>query len=263
MHLLVHHLEVLSVCAVFAIPAWLPQNRYTGPIGTDLDDLCKCNTVVYNLISTCDVCQGEPWIPYSTWSFDCTTNANPGTFPVPVPAGTRVPRWAHIDSSISDNWNASASQLVGDSPEVTGTVSIVKTRVSESTSASGTSSLSTSISTLTQTPTPTPTSHSGSNAGVIAGGVVGGIVGAALIAGIVLWFAICRKPAHPAPYLGFQGGQMVQPLSHPLAEGAPKFHDPSDPTTYPSKVYLPLTNQRLGSTGHLQLSNCSYSGLQV
>ncbi|KAH9035488.1 hypothetical protein EDB85DRAFT_1943640 [Lactarius pseudohatsudake] len=234
-----------AVCnnGVFAIPALLPQHYYTGPSGADIDDLCKCNTVVYNLISACDVCQGEPWIPYSTWSLNCTTNANPGTFPNPVPAGTRVPKWAYIDSSISDNWNASAARLVGDSPEVTGTVSIVKTRVSQSTltpSASGTGSFS--------------------NAGVIAGGVVGGIVGAALIA-VVLWFAIRRKPAHSAPYLGFQGGQMVRPLSHPLTEGAPKFYDPSDPTTYPNKVYLPLTNQRLSSTGHLQLSDSSYSGL--
>src|SRR6266702_215672 len=54
---------ILSACAVFAIPALLPQHSYTGPSGVDNGDICKCNTVVYNLISACDACQGESWIP--------------------------------------------------------------------------------------------------------------------------------------------------------------------------------------------------------
>ncbi len=54
---------ILSACAVFAMTALLPQHSYTGPSGVDNGDLCKCNTVVYNLISACDACQGESWIP--------------------------------------------------------------------------------------------------------------------------------------------------------------------------------------------------------
>ncbi|KAI0249314.1 hypothetical protein BJV78DRAFT_1228690 [Lactifluus subvellereus] len=27
-------------------------------------DLCKCNTVVYSLLSACDACQQKPWIMY-------------------------------------------------------------------------------------------------------------------------------------------------------------------------------------------------------
>ena len=46
----------------FSIPALPPQNHYTGPSGSDDDDLCKCNTVVYNLMSACDACQGSSWI---------------------------------------------------------------------------------------------------------------------------------------------------------------------------------------------------------
>jgi hypothetical protein len=52
----------LSAHAAFTIPALLPQHSYTGPNGQDDNDLCKCNTVFYNLISACDACQGEPWI---------------------------------------------------------------------------------------------------------------------------------------------------------------------------------------------------------
>jgi hypothetical protein len=48
--------------AAFSIPALLPQNSYTGPNGIDNNDPCKCNTVVYNLISACDACQGASWI---------------------------------------------------------------------------------------------------------------------------------------------------------------------------------------------------------
>ncbi|KAH9071170.1 hypothetical protein EDB83DRAFT_320058 [Lactarius deliciosus] len=212
----------------FSVPTLPSQQSYNGPTEIDKGDICKCNTVVYNLISACDACQGEPWLPYSTWSFNCTTKAAAGTFPNPVPAGTRVPKWAYIDSSIGDNWNISTAQLAGDSPEVTGTASIVPT--STSTAARSTS-----------------TSHHSSNAGAIAGGVVGGVIGAALIAGVVVWFAIRRRRARSSPSMDFQDGEKDQPPLHP-----PKLYDPSDPTTFPSKEYLPVSNQHLGSTSHRQ-----------
>ncbi|KAH9035486.1 hypothetical protein EDB85DRAFT_2143654 [Lactarius pseudohatsudake] len=180
----------------------------------------------------------------------------PGTFPNPVPAGTRVPKWAYINSPTGDSWNISAAQLAGDSPEVTGTVSIVPTRFSQST-LTPTSSVSRSGSLSTSSPTP----HRRSNTGAIVGGVVGGIVGAALIAGIWSWFAIRRRHARSAPYLDFQGGKKEQLPPYPLAKGAPKVYDPSDPTAYPSKVYLPMSNQRFGSANHLQPNNCGYRGL--
>ncbi|KAH9161337.1 hypothetical protein EDB89DRAFT_2031047 [Lactarius sanguifluus] len=107
-----------AVCnnGVFSIPALLPQHYYTGPAGVDNGDLCKCNTVVYNLISACDACQGASWIPYSTWSFNCTTHPCSTfhlSFPEPVPAGTRVPKWAYIDSTVGDNWSIAAAQAAG------------------------------------------------------------------------------------------------------------------------------------------------------
>lgn len=47
---------------VFSIPNLEPGNSYTGPTGTgDDNDLCKCNTVVYSLMSACDACQGAKW----------------------------------------------------------------------------------------------------------------------------------------------------------------------------------------------------------
>ncbi|KAH9066327.1 hypothetical protein EDB87DRAFT_708196 [Lactarius vividus] len=227
----------------FSVPTLSPQHSYAGPTEDDKGDICKCNTVVYNLISACDACQGESWIPYTTWSLNCTTKVTAGTFPNPVPAITRVPKWAYIDSSIGDNWNISAARLAEDST----------------------------------------TSHHSSNAGAIAGGVVGGVIGAALIVGVVVWFAIRRRRAHSSPSMDSQGGEKEQP-SRPLAEGVPKLYvglsfgpttikwvttdlvvcipqDPADPSTYPSKEYLPGANRPLGSTGYLQPSDGGYSGL--
>ncbi|KAH8995357.1 hypothetical protein EDB92DRAFT_197950 [Lactarius akahatsu] len=223
---------------VFSFPTLPPGRSYSGPTDIDKGDICKCNTVVYNLISACDACQGESWIPYSTWSFNCTTKATPGTFPEPVPAGTRVPKWAYINSSIGDNWNISAAQLLGDS---------------------------------------TSTSHHSSKAGAIAGGVVGGVVGAALIAGVVVWFRLSPSACSLCPIYGSprrRGGTATTPPTKTLRQClfsllyyfcpnnyktrvtadlvmcAPQ--DPSDPTTFPSKEYLPVNNQVIGPTSHRQ-----------
>lgn len=48
--------------AEFSIPALLPDNHYTGPTVANTDNLCKCNTVVYSLVSACGGCQGGEWI---------------------------------------------------------------------------------------------------------------------------------------------------------------------------------------------------------
>ncbi|KAH9066330.1 hypothetical protein EDB87DRAFT_1679074 [Lactarius vividus] len=256
-----------AVCnnGAFIIPKLQTGNFYTGPGGADNGDLCKCNTVVYNLISACGACQGGSSIPYSTWTTNCTTKALATTFPEPVPAGTRVPKWAYIDATISDIWNASAAQLVGDDPEVTGTSTIVpistnrgpQSTLTPTTSGSG--------------PSSTSTSHSSSNAGAIAGGVVGGIVGVALVAGVAAWFFIRRRRARSAPsttYMTGQGGDMGQPVPYPLTIETPRLYDPSDPTTYPRPPSSPTihttnqSNQYLHSpTSDLQPNRHTYSGL--
>ncbi|KAF8261140.1 hypothetical protein EI94DRAFT_1746680 [Lactarius quietus] len=232
------------------LPAGQSYNAPTNDVGGN--DVCKCNTVVYNLISACDACQGETWTPYTLWTLNCSTVATPQTFPNPVPIGTRVPKWAYIDSSIGNNWNISLARSVGDSPEVTGSVFIVPTSTTGSTLApSGVSS------------SPTSTSHSSSNSGAVAGGVVG----AALIAGAAAWLVIRRRRAgRAAPSSAHMSGQvgeiteMGQQVPYPLNQ---RLYDPSDPRTYPSKMYLPMNEQRPGgSTSSQQHSNDgAYVGL--
>ncbi|KAN0140943.1 hypothetical protein V8E53_001387 [Lactarius tabidus] len=259
-----------AVCnnGAFSIPALLPQNSYTGPSGIDDNDPCKCNTVVYNLISACDACQGASWILYSEWSFNCTDSAKaaPGTFPEPVPDGTRIPKWAYIDTSIGDSWNLTAAEAIGDTPEVTGTASIVPSssiRVFQSTLTPSKTASGSSIT--------TSASHSSSsNAGAIAGGVVGGLIGAAAVAAAIAFFAIRRRRARSAPsteYMSGGGSEMGQPVPYPLTGDTPRLYDPSDPTTYPHPPSSPTirttnqSNQYHSPTSELHPNRQAYSGL--
>ncbi|KAI9508317.1 hypothetical protein F5148DRAFT_930723 [Russula earlei] len=258
--LIVAYLAAVCSNGAFSVPALLPQHSYTGPSGQDDDDLCKCNTVAYSLISACDACQQESWITYTTWRINCTSVATPGTFPKPIPEGTRVPSWAYIDPG--DDWNVTAAQLVGDAPEVTGSVAIVPTSTpgSQSTITPQTSPSSASTS----------SSKSNSNAGAIAGGVVGGVVGAALIAGIVAWFALRRRGTRSVPstaYIDSLGGGMEQTVvPFPLTIETPRLYDPSDPSTYPTQAPSPTiyttnySNQYTSSASDLP-SRQAYSGL--
>lgn len=178
------------------------------------------------------------------------------SFPGPIPDGTRVPRWAYIDTSVgtfplpfafspqkyrravrlqADTWDISAAEGTGgaigapcawythtylsclDSPEVTGTSLIVPTSTNL-------------VSPSTTTPSsssPTSTSQSNSKAGAIAGGVVGGVVGAALIAVVVAWFVVRRRHAGSPPSdKSGQGSEMGQsmPAPHPLGVDTPRLY---------------------------------------
>ena len=89
---------------------------------------------------------------------------------------------------------------VTDSPEVTGSASVVP---------SSTSSSQSIIPSNTSSPS---SSKSSSNTGAIAGGVVGGIIGVALIAGFATWFTIRRSRARSVPsaeHSGDQGSEMA------------------------------------------------------
>ncbi|KAF8503278.1 hypothetical protein F5888DRAFT_1903811 [Russula emetica] len=262
-----------AVCnnGAFSISPLLPQRSYLGPDGPDNGDTCKCNTVAYNLISACDACQGGQWTSYSSWSYNCTSVATPGTFPDAIPAVTRVPYWAYLNPTgvrsscyplflldrfslhpQSGYWNESLAQIVGDSPEVTGSASNVPSSTrGQSTIAPGTSSRVSSSS-----------SKSNSNAGAI----VGGVVGVALIAGLVAWLTIRRRRrrAPSAEYISGQGSDMgASAVSYPMDI------DPSDPSTYPTRPTSTTTHwhpshssqQYLGSSSDLQSNRITYHGL--
>ncbi|KAH9980996.1 hypothetical protein BGW80DRAFT_303466 [Lactifluus volemus] len=247
---------LLAACnnGSFSITALHSGNSYTGPDGPDNSNSCKCNTVVYCLISACDACQGNPWISWPEWSFNCTTKASEGTFPEAIPAGTRVPHWAFQNSIPGGNWNLSMAQDASDSPEITGTASIFP--ISTASPSAGTS-----------------TSTSSKGKLVITGGVVGGIVAASLIGGVVAWFVIRRRRtcSHPSPVVKGDKSREIgesaeprPPLYIPL-----KIYDPSDPSTYPPQTLSSTnhttdhhdSNSSQGSQSNLQPNRIAYSGL--
>ncbi|KAI0275675.1 hypothetical protein BGY98DRAFT_43922 [Russula aff. rugulosa BPL654] len=106
----------------FSIPPLVPGDSYTGPTGTgDETDLCKCNTVVYSLMSACDACQFEDatWFSWKTWSTNCSAVDPPSTYSNTIPNMTAVPAWAFNDVT-KGTWDPVLAYQVGDSPEVAG-----------------------------------------------------------------------------------------------------------------------------------------------
>jgi len=149
---------------------------------------------------------------------------------------------------------------VTDSPEVTGSASIVPTLTK------GSQSTLTPASTPASASSSSSSSKGSSNGGAIAGGVVGGIFGAALIAGLVAWFASRRKRARRTPSEAYMGDQGGMGQAYPLTAETPKLYDPSDPSTYPTAAPSPTihtsnTGQYPGSDFDLQSNRQAYTGL--
>ena len=53
-----------SSLPAFTVPALPVGFQYSGPTAQGGDDLCKCNTVTYSLLSACGGCQEDLWISY-------------------------------------------------------------------------------------------------------------------------------------------------------------------------------------------------------
>lgn len=88
----------LSPFAAFTVDPLPPGYQYAGPYVLDGDDLCKCNTVTYSLLSACGACQEDLWTGYvlimlfytpvyesesvvswSEWAANCTRVLPPST----------------------------------------------------------------------------------------------------------------------------------------------------------------------------------------
>jgi len=203
----------------------LPSGRmYGGPTASQ-SNLCECNTVVYSLVSACAACQGSTWILWSGWSANCTNVSLPSTYPNPIPDGTRVPYWAYLDVVTGDNWDLTAAQSAGDSPEAT---PIAPSTIQPSSTASAAPQSSSSSSS---------TQKKSSHAGQIAGGVVGGIVGATLLIGFILWYRR-RRRQQSSPFAGKEEAVGMPEPDTPMSIG--KYYDPSDPTTFPRPFASPV-----------------------
>jgi len=239
----------------------LPQGwTYQGPSNPDLygDDSCLCNTVTYSLLSACGACQGNDWVTWSEYVYNCTKTLPPSTFPSPVPAGTSVPQWALLDVTFENEWDSNKSLAIGDSPEI-GPGSLIGNPGSVITIPTGTFSTSAIFTGVPSTDPSFFSSSGGSspNMGAIVGGVVAAV---AVIAIAVLGFFYLRRRRTKAPTSAFVDEGASPPhndgaagrkllddstdasLSTPeiQASMAPmRVYNPNDPTTFPGQQGAP------------------------
>ncbi|KAH9038682.1 hypothetical protein EDB83DRAFT_2318490 [Lactarius deliciosus] len=230
---------------------------YLGPPEDQGANLCFCNTVTYNLLSACSVCQGAGLRTWSDYSHNCTKTMDPSTFPNPIPPDTRVPQWALRDVTLVNLWDATTAFNIGGRPLFLYGFRLTE-RLSSDTpeilpgsliGTSSSSSVSPTSSTSSSAPTPTsPVSTSsggGSNAGAIAGGVAGGVVALAAIAGLLFVFRRRQQRAQ-APSAAFLGNEISPPPSASSMSKVPPassyghtqgsrmtLYDPDNPSTYP------------------------------
>jgi len=183
---------------------------------------CRCNTVAYDLISACSVCQGGIASTWSEWTQNCPQNITAiGKYPRTVPAQTALPNWAYWDPTTNGGlFNATAAEFFDPSKSGSG-------------GGGG--------------------GGSKTNVGAIVGGVIGGLIGLAII-GLLAWWIIRRSnakraaaPAAGGPPVG-QVPYTAQPQYDPntgygspppgqfspYADNAPlRPYDPNDPSTFP------------------------------
>ncbi|CEL57767.1 hypothetical protein RSOLAG1IB_02511 [Rhizoctonia solani AG-1 IB] len=236
---------------------------YKAPQGEGAN-ICRCNTVVWNLLQACSLCQGGRTSSWGNWVANCSTNdINVGKYPLNLPPSVAIPSWAYLDFTSPGTFQADQARQAAAATTATESVS-------------GRTQSPTSTSTSTSTPTPT-SNDSNSNAGAIAGGVVGGVLGVVLLV-VLGWFILRKKksarviPQHVKesyPGYGYAGryeqgaGYAVQSYGAgqyapvPTSQGdghgtgtttyeqsyAPsnyKPYDPSDPATFPPPA--PLTS---------------------
>ncbi|KAF9527005.1 hypothetical protein CPB83DRAFT_856970 [Crepidotus variabilis] len=139
--------------------------HYLPPNATEAN-ACRCNTVLYSMISACAVCQGRLFGTWTEWKKNCATIYE-GVFPMlnTLSHDTVIPAWAFQNISQNDNFDARTV----DAPLSTSSTSLPST-----------------TSKMTMPPSPTKAKNS-SNVGAIVGGVVGGVVSLLVILLVLLW----------------------------------------------------------------------------
>ncbi|KAH9019596.1 hypothetical protein EDB83DRAFT_121516 [Lactarius deliciosus] len=242
-----------NVAAYLEATCGTGRSLYRGP-NAGQSNLCECNTVVYSLVSACGACQGSSeWIQWSQWYINCTTVSTDGTYPNSIPAGTRIPRWAYLEVSAADTWNATAAQSAGGKPNMVASKRKFLTNfffpfnffcVKDTPEGTATTVSSTSSTLVPSASTSSsPSSNKGSSStGAIAGGVVGGVVGATVLVGLIIWYTRRRRwraVARPSPFMT-DAPHVAAAFGLPdPGTSMPKYYDPSDPSTFPPSLMSP------------------------
>ncbi|KAH7344111.1 hypothetical protein B0J17DRAFT_202420 [Rhizoctonia solani] len=253
--------SIASSCTTdnsFKVPALEVGGYYSFDVSQA--NTCVCNSVMWNILSACALCQMGISTSWTQWVSSCPSSLiNVGKYPLPLPGGVTVPSWAYYDFTVADTFNpVIASQQVGlESSAVSGATStpapVPNPTVAPASTVTGANG---------SAPTPKPItsqSSSGSNTGAIVGGIVGGVLGIGLIGLIAFVLTRKRKTEEPAnkypeanhkppmstafnattPMAGHVPSHQFGAPNQPVSTPDHKPYDPSDPSTFPTATATP------------------------
>ncbi|KAG9051111.1 hypothetical protein FS837_011957 [Tulasnella sp. UAMH 9824] len=84
-----------------------------NPPPSDAANLCRCNSVVYSLLSACSICQGGNTNSWSEWTENCSSAAAQDGYPQVVPFQVIIPRWAEtLPSETGGTFNVTYAKAV-------------------------------------------------------------------------------------------------------------------------------------------------------
>ncbi|CAE6417484.1 unnamed protein product [Rhizoctonia solani] len=223
----------------WGVPAVGTEGPYSPPNGT-YANRCRCNSVQWNLLSACSMCQGGGASTWQRWTVNCsstvTTTPSQGGYPLPIPAGVLVPHWAYYDFTLSGVFNAVlASQQTGAESSA---VAAATPTASPETGAPRTTATPAATSTSIANNNNDDTKSGGSNTGAIVGGVVGGIVGIALIAGIAFIVSLVG---------GIVGIALIAGIAFIVVRKNKQNKNPSAESHYDQSHYNPSLGPQSGS----------------
>ncbi|CUA75471.1 hypothetical protein RSOLAG22IIIB_11771 [Rhizoctonia solani] len=233
---------------------------------------CVCNSVMWNLLSACALCQKQPTGTWAQWVTSCPNNMiTVGKYPAPIPVDVTVPSWAYYDFTNTGVFNAViASQQSGpESSAVSGATNTLAP-APVPTAVRDPSPTSTETETMGDTPTTKPVkpqSESGPTTGAIIGAVVGGVLGIGLMALIAFVLTRNRKPQDPSlkypeashkppmtaqfnpasPMTGQAPPYQFNAPNQPVPTPEYKPYDPNDPSTFPTDLVVPANGYHVES----------------
>ncbi|KDQ07557.1 hypothetical protein BOTBODRAFT_608303 [Botryobasidium botryosum FD-172 SS1] len=163
-------------------------------------NLCQCNTVAYDLISACSVCQDHNVIQWVQWIQNCPANLTfTGIYTEVVPSQTSIPSYAYWDPTVLGFFNVTAAHALATEP---------------------------------------PKKSDRKKMSIIFGAVFGGLGFLIIVSSLVVVYLIVRRsrrpPPNPAPTLP-PPSRVTSPLMAPVMT----IYDPDDPSTFPPPLTLP------------------------
>lgn len=211
---------------------------------------CFCNTVFYSIISACAVCQGNDYLPWTTWRTNCTTSFT-DEFPRQIPVGTSVPAWAYQNLKM-DYWNATDAETyrAHNSTDIAAPSAPPSSTSSLPPSTSSAGSVTFSPISISETPAPAESSTKKTNVGAIVGGVIGGVAAIVLAVFALLFWLRHRKAQRRPPSAAFRhtaplvitpytpeptekGFSPHVPTSPYSTASVGRLYNPEDPSTFP------------------------------